>query len=202
MSSPSTRRRRRGQHDSPPATPSPTPTPPPAEHTPERGATLNLQNPTELVRWLSSNAEGFKKSAADNREAARQKYVDATDHERHEKEAADKEMALLGQLEEIRKQIDELRKVREDHTQQKEMRTAEAKKYADQSKGFEAHAADIEASIPVIQLAVANGNGQSPPAAPGIDLDPKETAEIDGTIARIDALRAELPADQRDEGEL
>lgn len=175
----------------------------PAAPTPDRGATLNLQNPTELVKWLSSNAEGFKKSAAEDLETARRIYADATDHERHEKEAADKEMALLGQLEDMRKQIDELRNVRESHTQQKEMRATEAQQFADRAKGFENHAADLHALITVTQQAQANGNSQPPAVtAPGIELDPKETARIDASLAAIDAAHAELPADQRDEGEL
>lgn len=190
MSAPTARRRRRGQHNTPPATP----TPPPAEPTPDRGATLNLQDAPAYIAWLASNADGFHANGEQLREKSRELWAAAAEHDRQAQ-------TLDGQIKELKGQLKELEARREAERQAKEMRAAEAKQLDDRAKNSENAAADIQASIPVIQQAVANGSGQSPTDT-AIDLDPKETARIDKSLAAIDAAHAELPADQRDEGEL
>lgn len=190
MSSAGTRRRRRGHHNTPPATP----VTPPAEPTPDRGVTLNLQDPDAYIAWLATNADGFQRNGEQLREQSRQKWTTAAEHDQNIQ-------TLDGQIKEIQDQLKVLEAKRENERQAKEMRAAEAQQLDDRAQNSENAAADIQASIPVIRQAVANGSGQSPTDT-AIDLDPKETARIDKSLAAIDAARAELPADQRDEGEL
>jgi len=189
VSSPSTRRRRRGQHETQPQAITP-----PAEPTPDRGATLNLQDPDAYIAWLASNADGFQLNGEQLREKSRDLWAAAAEHDRQVQ-------TLDGQIKDIQDQLKGLEARREAEQQAREMRAAEAKQNDDRTQNSENAAADIQTSIPVIQQAVANGSGQSP-ATTAIDLDPKDAARIDGAISRIDALRAELSADQRDEGEL
>jgi len=184
MSSTGTRRRRRGHHN----------TPPPAEPTPIEEPTLNLQDPDAYIAWLATNADGFQRNGEQLREQSRQVWTAAAEHDRNVQ-------TLDGQIKDMQDQLKGLEAKREQERQAKEMRAAEAQQLDDRAQNSENAAADIQSSIPVIQQAVANGSGQSPTTT-AIDLDPKETARIDKSLAAIDAARAELPADQRDEGEL
>ena len=155
---------------------------------------MNLQDPDAYIAWLATNADGFQRNGEQLREQSRQVWTAAAEHDRNVQ-------ALDGQIKDVKDQLQELEAKRENERQAKEMRAAEAQQLDERAQNSENAAADIQASIPVIQQAVANGSGQSPTDT-AIDLDPKDAARIDGAISRIDALRAELPADQRDEGEL
>jgi seryl-tRNA synthetase len=168
---------------------------------PAPGATLNLQDPQSFINWLASNAEGFQENAKQNRENARAIWAAAAKHDRNEKAVVARMGEKQAELDALAKELDELRAERESERQQKEMRAAEAKQVEERAQNSENAAADIHASIPVIQQAVANGSSQSPTTT-AIDLDPKETARIEGALSRIDAAHAELPADQRDEDDL
>jgi predicted RNase H-like nuclease (RuvC/YqgF family) len=192
VSTPTVRRRRRGQHETRPRPPAKTPAP-------ERGATLNLQDPDAYIAWLTSNAEGFQENAKKNRDNARAIWAKAAEHDRNVQALTVQMQKKKAELDDLARQFEELSAQREAERQAQAMRAAEAKQLDDHAKNSENAAADIQASIPVIQQAAANG--QSPATAP-IDLDPKETARIDKSLAAIDAARAELPADQRDEDEL
>jgi TolA-binding protein len=175
---------------------------------PDRGATLNLQDPKSFINWLSSNADGFQLTSEKLREKSREHWTAAAEHDR-QAQALDAQIEQVrGQLDKLAKQIDELAAQREAEQQKQKMRAAEATQFDDRAQNSENAAADIHASIPVLQQAMdnANGNGQAPPTTPTpgtapmpvVPVDPTDE-RIDKSLANMDAARAELPADQREE---
>lgn len=165
---------------------------------PDRGATLNLQDPKSFINWLSSNADGFQLNSEKLREKSREHWTAAAEHDR-KAQALDAQIEQVrGQLDKLAKQIDELAGQREAEQQKQKMCAAEATQFDDLAQNSENAAADIHASIPVLQQAM-NGNGPQSPDTTLVDLDPTEAARIDGSINRmIDAEQTELTEKQRE----
>jgi DNA repair exonuclease SbcCD ATPase subunit len=158
----------------------------------EQGApvtTVELRNPQALIAELDAEATKSEAAADQDAKSAARLRADAEEHARKAGEFAGEEMRLMEEL-------TKAREARELHERMRGGALGEAKKYAERAKQLSDRAADLRATIAVVQQqAPRNGNGQAP-------VDPTAETRMDESLARIDAAHAELQEKHRDGGDL
>jgi hypothetical protein len=175
----------------------------PPTPTPDRGATAmtvslrSRESANTLLRQLR-DADSHAKDAHQKGEAA---FADAVRLEQVLEGLKQREAELRGELDQLQLNREEARQRAEDARAYGTRQHAERDDFADQAADartfLDLAGISVDPNL-LVPTSAPNGNGPAP-VTPGIELDPTEKARMDKSFANMDAARAELPADQREE---
>jgi seryl-tRNA synthetase len=176
------------------------------------GATVTLKNP-EFIKKLRNEYIANATQARSAEAAAKRGFTDAAGFDQQVNDLGVKEQAILARIRSAQAELEQVQRNRQEQAKLAEQARDYGADQAASSEKFTEAADDVRAVLERFEIDVPDvpdkdapqQNGNAGALATVVDPTqptPEEKARLDGAMSRIDGAFAELPADQRDEGEL